>query len=136
MRPFASSGKMTVYAGGRDPQGRPRFQQAMAPDKAEPESLIYAMSERTGRYLECQGLSVRDLDNTCISRETQDEPGLEHVPGSSITCCIAIDPHQGHRAFSMQTLLPESGLQEPSARVASVPCFLLHAGVVADRHER
>jgi hypothetical protein len=58
------------------------------------------------------------------------------VVGSSITYRNAIGPHQGHKAFSLQTLLPEGGVEEPGARVASASGFSLPAGVVAARHER
>jgi hypothetical protein len=40
-----------VYAGGRDPRGKPRFQRVKAPERTELEQLVYTISERTGRYL-------------------------------------------------------------------------------------
>ena len=47
-----------------------------APDRAELEQLVYAISERTGRYLERQGLLVRDMDNSYLALEPQDDTGL------------------------------------------------------------
>jgi len=39
-----------VYAGGRDAHGQPRFQRVKAPDRAELEQLVCAISECTGRH--------------------------------------------------------------------------------------
>ena len=94
------------------------------------------MSERTGRYLERQGLLVRDLDNSYLALEPADETGLEGVLGSSITYRIAVGPQQGRKAFCLQSLPPAGSLEETSARVAKVAGFSLHAGVAAARHER
>ncbi len=56
--------------------------------------------------------------------------------GSSITYRIAVGPHQGRKAFSLQSLPPAGSLEESSARVAKVAGFSLHAGVAAARDER
>ena len=125
-----------VYTGGHAAQDKPRFQRVKAPDRAELEQLVYTISERTGRYLERQGLLVRDLDNSYLALEPADETGLEGVLGSSITYRIAVGPQQGRKAFSLQSLPPAGSLEETSARVAKVAGFSLHAGVAAARHER
>jgi hypothetical protein len=124
-----------VYAGGRDPRGKPRFQRVKAPERIELEQLVYTISERTGRYLERLGLLVRDLDNSYLALEP-DEIGLEGVLGSSITYRIAVGPHEGRKAFCLQSLPPAGSLEESNARVAKVAGFSLHAGVAAARHER
>jgi hypothetical protein len=62
------------------------FQGVEAPDKAELESLVRAVSERVGRYLECQVVLARDMDNSYVALEPSDETG-----GSSITDRVAID---------------------------------------------
>jgi hypothetical protein len=92
-----------VYTGGHAAQAKPRFQRVKAPDRAELEQLVYAISERTGRYLERLGLLVRDLDNSYLALEP-DETGLEGVLGSSITYRIAVGPQQGRKAFCLQSL--------------------------------
>ena len=125
-----------VYSGGHDARDKPRFQRVKAPDRAELEQLVYTISERTGRYLERQGLLVRDLDNSYLALEPQDDTGLEGVLGSSITYRIAVGPQQGRKAFCLQSLSPAGSLEETSARVAKVAGFSLHAGVAAARHER
>ena len=54
----------------------PLFQRVKAPDKAELESLVHTLSERVGRYLERQGLLVRDMDNSYLALEPEDESGV------------------------------------------------------------
>jgi hypothetical protein len=68
--------------------------------------------------------------------EPAGETGLEGVLGSSITYRIAVGPHEGRKAFCLQTLPAAGSLEEANARVASVAGFSLHAGVAAARHER
>ena len=122
-----------VYTGGHE---QPRFQRVKAPDRAELEQLVYAISERTGRYLERKGLLVRDMDNSYLALEPAGETGLEGVLGSSITYRIAVGPQQGRKAFCLLSLPPTASLEETSKRVAKVAGFSLHAGVAAARHER
>jgi len=76
-----------VYASER---ARLRFRRVKAPEKAELESLVHTVSERVGRYLERQGLLVRDLDNSYLALEPRDEADREQVLGSSSTDRIAI----------------------------------------------
>jgi hypothetical protein len=125
-----------VYTSGHDARDKPRFQRVKAPERTELEQLVHTISERTGRYLERQGLLVLDLDNSYLALEPQGDTGLEGVLGSSITYRIAVGPHQGRKAFSLQTLPSAGSLEETSARVAKVAGFSLHAGVAAARHER
>jgi len=51
-------------------------------------SCLYTISERTGRYLERQGLLVRDLDNSYLALEPADETGLAEV-----LCSSRVDSH-------------------------------------------
>ena len=125
-----------VYTGGHAAQDKPRFQRVKAPERTELEQLVYTISERTGRYLERQGLLVRDLDNSYLALEPAEETGLEGVLGSSITYRIAVGPQQGRKAFCLQSLPAAGSLEESNARVAKVAGFSLHAGVAAARHER
>jgi hypothetical protein len=47
-----------------------------------------------------------------------------------------VGPHEGCKAFCLQTLPAAGCLEESSAQVAKVAGFSLHAGVAAARHER
>ena len=78
-----------VYTSGHDARDKPRFQRVKAPERTELEQLVHTISERTGRYLERQGLLVRDLGNSHLALEPQDDTGLEGVLGSSITSATA-----------------------------------------------
>ena len=72
-----------------------------AANRAELEQQVYAISARTGRYLERQGLLVRDQDNSYLALEPAGETRLEGVLGSSITYRIAVGPQQGRKVFSL-----------------------------------
>jgi hypothetical protein len=89
-----------VYVGGHDPRDHRCFQQVKAPDKGELESLVHTLSEWVGSYLEREGLLVRDMDNSYLALESEDESGLEQVLCSSITYRIAIGPQQGCKVFA------------------------------------
>ena len=56
-----------------------------APDRAEQEHLVYAISERTRRSIERQGLLEGDKDNSYLALESAGETVLEGVLGSSNT---------------------------------------------------
>ena len=43
------------------------FQRVKASDKTELESFVHTLSGRVGRYLERQGLLVRDIDQQLLS---------------------------------------------------------------------
>ena len=49
---------------------------------------------------------------------------------------IAIGPHQGRKVFTLQSLPPVEEPKASSSRVAKVAGFSLHAGVVAQAHQR
>jgi len=136
-----------VYVGGRDPGGKTRFQRVKAPDRAELEQLVYAISERTtpgaagtrpGQQLPGAGAGGRD-------RPGRHAGQLHHLgncscvalpPASMQSYRTAVGPQQGRKAFCLQSLPSTGNLEESSARVAKVAGFSLHAGVAAARHER
>ena len=61
---------------------------------------------------------------------------MEKLRGHSITYLVAIDPQQGRKVFTLQTL-PASGLDEQFDSVeGNVAGFSLHAGVAAKIHQR
>jgi len=65
-----------VNSGGHTAKEKPRFQRVKTPERAELEQLVYTISERTGRYLERQGLLVCDLDNSYFALEPQGDTGM------------------------------------------------------------
>jgi hypothetical protein len=123
-----------VYLTHTDP---PYLKRVRPPTQAELQTLVQTTSERIGRHLERRGVLVRDVENSVLALES-DEDGediLKDLQDHSITYRIALGPHKGRKAFMLQSLLPLAGDRagEPVARVAG---FSLHAGVAADAHQR
>ena len=74
-----------VYVGG--PDGAARFRWVKAPTSAELAQLAHTIARRVGRYLERQGLLVRDAENSYLTSDAVDEDPmsqllgpLDHVP--------------------------------------------------------
>jgi hypothetical protein len=64
-----------------------------------------------------------------------DESAMDDLLGHSITYRIAFGPQAGRKAFALQTVpAPEDGNNNP--RLAGANGFSLHAGVVAQAHQR
>ena len=55
---------------------------------------------------------------------------MDDLIGHSVSYRIAVGPHQGRKAFTLQTLAPRSGVPE-DARLAKAAGFSLHCGVAA-----
>ena len=125
-----------MYIGGD--HGPARFRWVKAPTHSELTQLTCTIAQRVGRYLERQGLLVRDADNSYLTAEgldADDEVPLHHLLGSSITYRIAIGPQQGRKVFTLQTLR-DCGDDPLASTVGKVAGFSLHAGVAARAHER
>ncbi len=91
------------------------------------------------RYLERQGLLVRDAENSYLSAQGVDadpDSPMNHLLGSSITYRIAMGSQQGRKVFTLQTL-PDCRPDSPFANtVGTVAGFSLHAGVATRANER
>ena len=101
-------------------------QRVPPPTAAALETLVRAISERVGRALERQGLLVRDLEDPFLTLDSPDESGSDELLGHSITYRIALGPHQGRKAFTLQTVPAAALSADTLARAAG---FSLHAGV-------
>ena len=95
--------------------------------------LVHTLSDRIARHLERRGLRVRDPENDYLTLGASDDSTLDDLRGHSIPYRIALGPHAGRKAFTLQTL-PRSGEFEHG--LARANGFSLHAGVVAARDER
>lgn len=114
--------------------GAARFRWVQAPSGAELTRLAHTIAHRVGRFLECQGLLERDMENSYLSGDAVDDDPMTPLLGHSITYRIAVGPQAGRKVFTMQTL-PASG--EPfDDGIGKVAGFSLHAGVVARADER
>ena len=112
---------------------RSEFRRVKAPTPAERELLVHTLSARIVRHLERRGLLVRDQANAFLTFDESDDATLDELHSHSITYRIALGPHAGRKAFTLQTL-PSSGEFEHGAARANG--FSLHAGVVAASDER
>jgi len=89
---------------------------------------------RVARSLKRQGLLQQDAENSYLELDTDEQP-MDQLIGNSITYRIAVGPNQGRKVFSLQTLPPQPD-ESSTARVAKVAGFSLHAGVMAEAHQR
>ena len=93
--------------------------------------LTRTLAERIGRFLERQGLLVRDDENAYLSLDTEGDDPMESLIGYSVTYRIAVGSNAGRKVFTLQTL-PSN--DEPGAD--KVAGFSLHAGVAAKANDR
>lgn len=126
-----------VYA---DNSGKQRFQSVQAPSYADLHRLVHTLSHRIARYLERQGLLERDSENTWLTleggAEEIEQNTLNQLHGHSITYRIAAGPQQGRKVFTLQTLPSQEDTAQVNDYVAKLNGFSLHAGVVAQAHQR
>ena len=125
-----------IYADNK--HGISKFRRIKAPTSDELTRLTQTIAHRVARYLERQGLLVRDGENTYLTAEGVDadnETPMNQLLGSSITYRIAMGPQQGRKVFTLQTL-PDCGDEQLASRVGKVAGFSLHAGVAARAQER
>lgn len=125
-----------VYATGSDAAQAPLFRRAPAPTATQLQYLLERISQRIGRYLERQGLLVRDPEHAWLQLDALDEESacMDRLRGHSVTYRIAIGPHAGKKAFTLQTL-PATDTQG-DAHLARANGFSLHAGVWAGANDR
>jgi hypothetical protein len=80
------------------------FSRVPPPAVAAFEKLVHLISQRVGRTLERQGLLVRDVENSFLSLDSADASGFDDLLDHSVTYRIALGPHQGRKAFTLQTV--------------------------------
>jgi len=120
-----------VYVDG---SSGPRFCWIKAPTSTELSQLSHTIAHRVSRFLERQGLLVRDDEAAYLSMDTDDDDPMQSLIGHSITYRIATGPRQGRKVLTLQTL---PAVDDPfTTCVGYVAGFSLHAGVAAKAHER
>lgn len=123
-----------VYA--EDTYGQRRFHRVKAPTQHELNALVNTLSHRVARCLEKRGLLERDAENTWLTLDEEGGDVLTQLHGSSVTYRIATGPQQGSKVFTLQTL-PHCESEKPGyGQAAKVAGFSLHAGVMAEGHQR
>lgn len=116
--------------------GKHRFQYVNAPLSNQMTALVHTISYRIARCLERQGLLERDVEQSYLTLEEDDDhDAMGQIQGHSITYRIAVGAQQGQKVFSLQTL-PPSDNESTEAQVGQIAGFSLHAGVMARRDQR
>ena len=94
---------------------------------------MHTLSERIARHLERCGWLVRDLEHDFLTFDASDDSILDELRSHSITYRIALGPHAGRKAFTLQMLASSGEFAHGAARANG---FSLQAGVVAASDER
>ena len=114
---------------------RLRFRRVPPPIVAALEKLVYVITKRVSGALEHQGLLVLDFENSFLTADTPAGAGFEVLLGHSITYRITLGPHQGRKAFTLQTV-PAVAAADDNSSLAKAAGFSLHAGVASEADER
>ncbi|ODB89173.1 transposase [Candidatus Thiodiazotropha endoloripes] len=117
------------------PWGKSRFHRAHAPAQQELTELVHRISHRVAGFLEREGILERDVENSYLNLEDQDEDPMQQVLGCSVSYRVAIGLQQGRKVFTLQTI-PAWEEDDRFAQVAKVAGLSLHAGVAAETLER
>ena len=112
-----------------------RFRWVRSPTSRELTQLVQTIARRVGRYLERQGLLVRDAENSCLASDVVSGEPIDQILGHSITYRIAVGPQAGRKVFTLQTI-PACEADEFTDTTGKVSGFSLHAGVAARADER
>ena len=83
----------------------------------------HTIARRLARYLERQGLLVRDAEHSYLTLEGLDEDPMDQLRGHSITYRIAVGPQQGRKVFTLQTL-PDERTADDTPAVGNVAGLL------------
>ncbi len=117
-----------------DARAGPSFRWVKAPTRTELTQLSHTIARRVGRFLERQGLLVRDDEAAYLTADTGGDDPMDTLIGHSITYRIATGSRRGRKVLTLQSL---PAIDEPfTTRAGNVAGFSLHAGVAAKAHER
>ena len=103
-----------VYVG--EASSSSRFRWVTEPTSYELAQLTQTVAHRLARYLERQGLLVRDAEHSFLALNSSDEDPIDQLRGYSITYRIAVGPQQGRKVFTLQTLPDERDADDTSCR--------------------
>lgn len=71
------------------PWGKSRFHCTNAPNQQELTELLHTISRRVGVFLEREGILERDVENSYLNAEGDEDP-MQQVLGCSVSYRIAI----------------------------------------------
>jgi putative transposase len=119
-----------VYVGEAGPSTR--FRWVKAPTSAELTQLTHTIAQRLARYLERQGLLVRDAEHGYLALESSDEDPMDQLQGHSMMCMDARMP----RAQDAQERPPTASRWDLSKAAKSSPCKRCLTNVVPMKPQR
>jgi len=93
-----------------DTRSGTRFRSVSAPASDKLTRLTHTMAHRVSRFLERQGLLVRDDETAHLSLDTEGNDPMASLIRHSVTYRIATGPRQGHKVLTLQTL---PAIEEP-----------------------
>ncbi|MCW4189561.1 MAG: transposase [Candidatus Thiodiazotropha lotti] len=99
------------------PWGKSRFHRAHTPAQQELTELVHRISHRVAGFLEREGILERDVENSYLNLEDQDEDPMQQVLGCSMSYRVAIGPQQGRKA--------EKGQKRAGQKRGQYPYFAL-----------
>jgi len=79
---------------------------------------------------------VRDAESSHLSWEPGEGADLETLQGHSLGYRIAIGPHEGRKAFALQTVPARGNPARANPHLANAGGFSLHAGVAVRANDR
>ena len=85
--------------------------------------------------MEKRGILERDAENTWLTLEEGEDDTLTQLHGASVTYRIAVGPSKGAKSSPCKPCGREDKA-DSSSRVANHAGFSLHAGVMAEAHQR
>lgn len=119
----------------RRSNGGVRFVPVSAPTSSELQWLVERIGHRIGRHLERRGLLVRDAQKAYLDWDGEQASALDDLAGHSITYTVAVGPHQGQKAFTLQTL-PAITLDDVPGELTNSGGFSLPAGIATRADQR
>ncbi len=96
--------------------------------------MLTLITTHLARHLERRGLLGRDLETSHLTRAPGEDAALEILQGHSITYRIAMGPHEGRKAFTLQTV-PASAHTTKLHHPPGPRCAARMAPIRALRHE-
>jgi len=66
--------------------------------------LVHTISLRVARFLERRGLHERDDEDSYLTIDCLDDEPMHQLHGHAITYRIALEPQQGRKVFTLQTI--------------------------------
>lgn len=116
--------------------GKQRFHRTKVPTQDALNTLVHTLSYRIARCLEKREIFEHDTENTWFTLKEGEDDALTQLHGAFVTYRIATDPQQGRKVFTLKTSPGREDKADSSSRVANHTCFSLHAGVMAEAHQR